>query len=235
LGKKIPRSIQERVITKWLEGKTRDVVAQELKISGGSVTSIIEGRRSRDREFDLLRVIALQIRERKITVESLALFIRLRELFKTEYVECGVHAVESEKRIDSLVEALIVFCFNRQMTVPEFGNEVDRLNRIADELGIPSIWLPDYARLLVSYVRKVREEINQVISRKKNLLKKYGLTTAVINDIGRHSQYMLGAYYDMKTKVRETEKERDYFKAEFEKLKIERKVQEIEAEKDHGK
>jgi hypothetical protein len=41
----------------------------------------------------------------------------------------------------------------------------------------------------------------------------------------------------MKTKVRETEKERDHFKAEFEKLKIERRVQEIEVErkKDHAK
>lgn len=122
------------------------------------MTGIIQSRRSKDREFDLLRMIALQIRERKVTVESVALFIRLRELIKTEYVDCVVHAAESEKRIDSLVEALIVFCFNRQMTVPEFGNQVDGLNGIADELGIRLIWLPDYARLLVLHITILRRD-----------------------------------------------------------------------------
>jgi hypothetical protein len=208
MGKRIPRSIQEKVIKKWLEGKIRDVIAQELNISGGSVTSIIQSRRSKDREFDLLRVTALQIRERKISVESLALFIRLRELIKTKYVDSGVHTLESEMVIDSLVEDLVVFCFIRHMTVPEFGNRVDILNRIADELGIPTIWLPDYARLLASYIRIMREEINLLITKKKSLLKKFRLTTAVINDIGSHSRYLLGAYYGLKARLREIETER---------------------------
>jgi hypothetical protein len=205
MGSRIPKSIQEKAISKWLEGKPRDVVARECKISGGSVTGIIQSRRSKDREFDLLRVIAVQIRERKVTIESLALFIRLRELIKAEYVDCGVHAAESEKRIDSLVEALIVFCFNRQMTVPEFGNQVDRLNGIADELGIRLIWLPDYARLLVLHITILRKEINRLISKKKSLLKKYRFTTAVINDIGSYRRYMLGAYENESTRDRKRE------------------------------
>jgi hypothetical protein len=80
MPKIIPKSIQEKVIAEWLEGKPGDQIARELKISGGSVTGIIKSRRSKEREFNLLRAVALQVHRRNVTVESCAIGIRLREL-----------------------------------------------------------------------------------------------------------------------------------------------------------
>jgi intergrase/recombinase len=79
MGKRIPQSIQEKVISRWLDGKSRDVVARELRISGGSVSSIIQSRRRKDRQFDLLRVVAVQLRQRGLTVEEFAPLIRCSE------------------------------------------------------------------------------------------------------------------------------------------------------------
>jgi DNA-directed RNA polymerase specialized sigma24 family protein len=41
MGGKIPRPIRVQVIKAWLEGKSRDKIAQELEISAGAVSSII--------------------------------------------------------------------------------------------------------------------------------------------------------------------------------------------------
>lgn len=228
---RIPKSIQEKVILKWLQGKTRDEIAKECKISGGSVTNIIQSLRSKDREFDLWRVIALQMRERKITIDSLALFIRLRELIKTEYVDCGIHAAESDKRIDSLVEALIVFCFNKQMTVPEFGNQVHRLNRIADELGISLVWLPDYARLLALDITTRRKEIRRLEVKEERFRKHYQVRREVINDIISNGPYMFAAYQTIKARLREVENERNEYQLELQYAKMEIRALEIEAER----
>ena len=55
MGGKIPRPIRLQVIRAWLEGKFRDKIAQELEISTGAVSSIIEDFRRDDPQFDLLR------------------------------------------------------------------------------------------------------------------------------------------------------------------------------------
>jgi hypothetical protein len=116
MSKKIPRSIQEKVISKWLTGKSRDLVARELQFSGGSVTSIIQMRRKKDREFDLLRVVAIHLRELGITIESFAPLGRIRYLIQSEYSGSGkpVKLKEVEEKIDSLFEALVVICLTEK-------------------------------------------------------------------------------------------------------------------------
>jgi predicted transcriptional regulator len=48
MGGKIPRPIRVQVIKAWLEGKSRDKIAQELEISAGAVSSIIKDLRGDD-------------------------------------------------------------------------------------------------------------------------------------------------------------------------------------------
>jgi DNA-binding CsgD family transcriptional regulator len=135
MSKRIPKSIQEKAVAKWLEGKTRDQIARELKISGGSVSAIIKGRRRKDREFDLLRVVAVELRERNTDVESFSLFIRLRELLKSQYSDSSKSIEEvEEESIDSMMECLIVFCFIRKMSIQEFGTRVQSLYHAADQV-----------------------------------------------------------------------------------------------------
>jgi hypothetical protein len=54
MGGKIPRPIRVQVIRAWLEGKSRDKIAGELKISTGAVSGIIKDFRKDDFQFDLL-------------------------------------------------------------------------------------------------------------------------------------------------------------------------------------
>ena len=54
MGGKIPRPTRVQVIRAWLEGKSRDKIVQELGVSAGAVSSIINDSRKEDSEFDLL-------------------------------------------------------------------------------------------------------------------------------------------------------------------------------------
>jgi hypothetical protein len=227
MGERIPRSIQEKVIAKWLHGRPRDKIASELHISGGSVTGIIQSRRSKDCEFDLLRMVALQLQQQNISVESFAPLIRFREQIKAEYFRSGLNLEESEEHIDSLLEALIVYCFNMQMPVPAFGNQVQKLNRIADMLGIALGRLPNHLNLLATEIATTTKELELLRSKKERSLKGYEVTDNVINDILSNGPYMLGAYLDMKTRLRETENERNEYKDKLKKLKFGIRAREI--------
>jgi len=228
MGKRIPKSIQEKAIAKWLEGKPRDLIARELRISGGSVTGIIKGRRKKERQFDLLRVVAVRLRDIGVDVESFAHLLRLRELIELEYSDCGKSIEEKEEAIESLMETLSVFCFNQKCTVPEFGNMVHTIYHAADKFGIALYDLPTYVSELAGMATAIEKEIDLLRNKEERLLKHYQITRDVIKDILGRGPYMLGAYYDMKARLQEAINERNQYKTEIFNLKIELKAREIE-------
>ena len=229
MGKRIPQSIQEKVISRWLDGKSRDVVARELRISRGSVSSIIQSRRRKDRQFDLLRVVAVQLRQRGLTVEEFAPLIRCRELIKREYSESGKTIDEEEEEVESLMEALCVFCFNQKETVPEFGNLVHGLYRIADKLGIALPDLAAYVNRLVDRAAALRTKVDLLQTKERRFLNHYMITMDTVKEIISRGPYMLGAYFDMKARSQMSDNERIRYKDQLMSLQIEIKAREIKS------
>src|ERR687898_406160 len=152
MGRRIPRSTKEKVISRWLRGKLRDLIARELKLSTGSVTTIIQEHRRKDLQFDLLRVVALQLREQDITVES----------------------------IDPLMEALRVFCFNRKTTVPDFGNQVYVLCQTANKFVVALEDMPAYVINLEKTANAMINKLESLKVQKTRLLSDYEITSDVI-------------------------------------------------------
>ncbi len=80
MGSKIPRPVRLEVIRKWLQGQRRDQIANEIGIGAGTVSGIVKEYRKDDPEFDLLREVALNLKNRGMSIESFAALIRLREV-----------------------------------------------------------------------------------------------------------------------------------------------------------
>lgn len=59
MGTKIPKLIKIEVIRKWLQGKSRDQIANEVQVGAGTVSGILKEYRNDDPEFDLLRQVSL--------------------------------------------------------------------------------------------------------------------------------------------------------------------------------
>jgi predicted transcriptional regulator len=103
MGGKIPRPTRVQVIQAWLEGKSRDKIAQELGISTGAVSSIINAPQS-----DLLREVAVKIKGQNMDIQSFAPLVRLYEVLREKGLLTGITGQESLELMQSRMEALIV-------------------------------------------------------------------------------------------------------------------------------
>ena len=65
MGGKIPKNIKEKVIRQWLQGLTRERIANENDIGTGTVSAIInEARQQKEyHDIDLLRQISTKLKE----------------------------------------------------------------------------------------------------------------------------------------------------------------------------
>ena len=102
MGGKIPREIRLQVIRKWLEGESRDLIAHQLHIGAGTVSGIIKEFRREDFDADLLRQVALNLKDRGLDVQSFAPLVRLRHVLEEvgwiSGVGLGQEVTEGEKK-----------------------------------------------------------------------------------------------------------------------------------------
>jgi hypothetical protein len=117
MGGKIPRPTRIQVIRLWLEGISRDKIAEELVISTGAVSGVIKDLRRDDPQFDLLREIAVKIKNLNLQVESFAPLVRLYKVLLAKDLLTGIAGEESielmSTRMEALIESLEVFCFKK--------------------------------------------------------------------------------------------------------------------------
>ena len=90
MGSKIPREIRLEAIRKWLEGKARDQIAHELEVGAGTVSEIVKEYRRGDLDADLLREVALSLKNSGLDIQSFAPLVRLREVLEQKGWFLGV-------------------------------------------------------------------------------------------------------------------------------------------------
>ena len=67
-----------QVIKEWLLGLTRDKIAQNIGVSAGTVTSIIQNAKIITPDIDLPREIAVKIKKENMDLNNFASSIRLK-------------------------------------------------------------------------------------------------------------------------------------------------------------
>jgi hypothetical protein len=98
MGGKIPREIRLQGIRKWLEGKSRDLIAYQLHIGAGTVSGIIKELRREDFDADLLRQVALNLKDRGLDIQSFAPLVRLKHVLEEVGWISGVGIGQEEKK-----------------------------------------------------------------------------------------------------------------------------------------
>ena len=155
MGAKIPRPIKLEVIPKWLQGKSRDQIAREVGIGAGTVSGIINECRQNDLQFDLLREVAVKLRE-GIAGEG--------------------EDLDQIEKIESLIISLEVFCFKQGLSVKGFFDQVRELYWAAEKYETSLDEFPDYIKQLESNTNMLIEEIKQLKQEKQNALNNRQIT-----------------------------------------------------------
>jgi len=199
MGGNIPKPIKVNVLRKWLQGKSRDQIAKEEGIGAGTVSSIINECRQNDTEFDLLRQVAVIVRSEGYSIESFAPLVRIREILRRELLlpdktitgikiaggqehEDGDLKTTLEKKLESLLQALLVFCFKHNLPIKDFVDDIHDLRRRANRLGIPLENLPSYVKRLEDTVHSLYEEIKQKRLEKEEALEDYDVTLELLEE-----------------------------------------------------
>jgi hypothetical protein len=187
MGANIPSTIKVQVIRKWLEGKSRDKIVEEVGIAAGTVSNILTESRQNDPPFDLMREMAVKLSRQGESVESFAHLLRCRQILRkiegvnTEAAEDGEEdykqphiqqqeVAKGEEKIESLIVALEVHCFKAGLPINEFIGLVDDISSTADRLGVTLENLPSYVRGLEDDTYRLRKEVQEINLQKQQAL-----------------------------------------------------------------
>jgi transcriptional regulator with XRE-family HTH domain len=194
MGGKIPRPIRVQAIRSWLEGKSRDKIAEELGISTGAVSSIIKDFRRDDPHFDLLRETAVKIKNLNMDIQSFAPLIRVYEVLREKELITGITGQKSfelmQDRMEALIVALEVFCFKGELSIEDFVSLVTNMYNTADKLGVPLDRLPAYITELKDRIDALRNEIDQIEAKKQDAFNDCNMTLESLQEYNANKPFI---------------------------------------------
>ena len=243
MGSKILREIRPQAIRKWLEGKTRDQIAGELEIGSGTVSEIVKEYRRGDLDADLLREVALNLKNSGLDIQSFAPLVRLREVLEQKEWLQGVRPGQQqeeendddndidrfvEKKIESLIVTIEVFCFKHNLPLRQFFDLVYNLYLAAEKLDIPLESFPSHIEELKARIENLLEKIRYFESEKQIALERSQTTERLLEEFNR-SRLMFDENQKLEQKLEQVTKERDKYKMELDHERIwKRKEEEYE-------
>jgi len=113
MGQKVPYAIKKRVINAWLEAKPRNIIADEVEISYGSVSNIIGNvKRESIKDIDMLRTVSVLLKKNDLDLTQFASSIRLKNKLN------GLKLTEMQA--DLFLENMAIHCFKEEIDPKEF-------------------------------------------------------------------------------------------------------------------
>jgi hypothetical protein len=248
MGGKIPREIRLQVIRKWLEGESRDLIAHQLHIGAGTVSGIIKEFRREDFDADLLRQVALHLKDRELDIQSFAPLVRLRHVLEEEmgWISSAVgpgqgvaegekkrrteeygsdnignygydHEINQfvEKKMESLIVTLEVFCYQQNLSVKQFFDFIHSMYLTAEKLGIPLVDVFDHIKEQEVRVKNISESIKYWEAEEQAVYERYQMTEKSLQEF-LLSRSLFDDNQELKRKLEQVTKQRDKYKFELE-------------------
>jgi transcriptional regulator with XRE-family HTH domain len=246
MGANIPGTIKVQVIRKWLEGKSRDKIVEEVGISAGTVSSILKENRHNDPPFNTMREVAVKLSRQGESMESFAHLLRCRQILrKIEGLEVNTKSAEDgeedykqphtkqqevakgEEKIESLIVALEVHCFKAGLPINEFIDLVDDISSAADRLGVTLENLPSYVRGLEDDTHRLRKEVQQINLQKQQALLDSHTTKELLEEF-EQNRPLFARNQELKEKINTTTLEIERLRTELERRRVSNVIDEYE-------
>jgi hypothetical protein len=244
MGAKVPNPIKVEVIRKWLEGKSREQIVNEVGIGAGTVSSILKENRQNDPPFDLMREVAVKLRRQGDSVESFAPLVRCREILRkvegmvvntregrgdedNKQLRQQLEVAKGEEKIESLIIAIEVYCFKANLPIKEFINLVHDLSSTAERLDVTLENLPNYIRELEYDAHKLRNEVQELNLQKQHAFQESNVTLDSLEEY-KKNRPLIATIQELKEQLDTTTRERDTFRTEVERNIASKAMEEYE-------
>jgi hypothetical protein len=186
MGGKIPQPVRLEVIRKWLQGYSRDQIAKDTRIGAATVSGIVQQYRQDDANFDLLRGVAVELKDRGMVVEDFAPLFRLKSILEEKEVLLEItendNLFPEYKKFEAIIITIEVLSFKHDMPVDQFFERVRDQSSLADNLGISIGAIPSYLVHLQRNIENQREEIRRLQIETKNEVQRQGATMNLLRE-----------------------------------------------------
>ncbi len=136
MGPPIPDSIKRKVIEEWIQGISRDEIAQSNGIGKGTVTSIIQQAKANIYDIDLLRGLAVKIKKEDIDLNYFSSSVRVKTVL--DRLELP------EEKLEAFLEEINIHCFKKEISQIEFILLIDKVSNLANDLATSINNIPSY-------------------------------------------------------------------------------------------
>jgi hypothetical protein len=185
----------------------------------------------------------LNLKDRRLDIQSFGPLVRLREVLEQKEWLQGVRPGQQqeeendddndidrivEKKMESLIVTIEVFCFKQNLPLRQFFDLVYNLYLAAQEFDIPLGSFPGHIEELKARVEDLLEQIRHFESEKQIALERSQTTERLLEEFNR-SKPMFDENQKLKQELEQVEKERDKYKMELDHERIwKRKEEEYE-------
>ncbi|CAN5825199.1 hypothetical protein BH23THE1_BH23THE1_00560 [soil metagenome] len=156
MGKRIPNEIKNKVLDGWLFGIPSNMIATGNGIGYGSVFRIMESFKSKIPDLDLLRAVAVMIKQEGLSLNDVASGIRIKIFLE----QMG----SSEIEMESLLKEIDIHSFKTNQTFSDFVKEIHEVHTFASGHGISIHQVYDYVEHQKKELRTLQIELDKIKS-----------------------------------------------------------------------
>ena len=194
-------------------------------------------------DADLLREVALNLKDSGLDIQSFAPLVRLREVFEQKEWLQGVRPGQQqeeendddndidrllEKKMESFIVSIEVFSVKQPLPLRQFFDLVYNLYLAAEKLDIPLESFPSYIEEMKARIENLLEQIRYFESEKQIALERSQTTERLLEEFNM-SRPMVDENQKLKQELEQVTKERDKYKMELDHERIwKRKEEEYE-------
>jgi hypothetical protein len=194
MGLKIPKSIKKDVLRMWLSGLARAQITKQCEIGSGTVSTIIKEYKENDPEFDIIRELAVKLKNENLDLGLFSSAIRLRKILERKGL--------SEEQIESLIESIEIHCFKSNTRFEGFIELINKLATISESSRIPLSQLPKQIREKEKKLKDLKEKIRSTEEKNDRILKEHDMTKRDLEEYDRLKP-KLDSYNLMKKQLQE--------------------------------
>jgi hypothetical protein len=196
------------------------VIAKETNIGKGTVSEIISQDSSKDSEVDLIRQVALAIRDLQTNVFAFSQALRPKNILN----EVGL---KEEEKIESLVTIAELHCYRRGLDLQEFFDIVEEVASYSNELGIPVEDLPGHIEQEKETLEKLNSQIKDAKTNLSAVLQNNDVTLRDLENY-KNDKPVMDTLVETQEEMANVAKERDWLREQLTEERNQRITQKYE-------
>jgi uncharacterized protein YpuA (DUF1002 family) len=174
----IPKVVREKVLTEWLQGLTRNKIAEINDIGEGTVTEIINGYRENNSDIDQQREFVLALKGEGTDLNLFASSIRLKRFID----KLGI----DEKQLESFLDNVQEHCFKKHKETNDFIKSVNDACCMSNEMHCTAEELPRHIQQMEKESSLLTLEIRRKKAEETLMRMNYNMTESQIEELGKN-------------------------------------------------